>query len=85
MASAQLASATGLASDSNAPKPPAPSLSMSRNAVSSAAAAAGTVRFISGLLFLESRQSEGKGGPPSFQTNNNFMPSVAAVAQMHPT
>ena len=31
-----------------------PSLSMSRNAVSSAATAAGTVRFISGLLLLES-------------------------------
>ena len=75
--SAQQDSATDLASDSNAPKPPDSALSMSRNAVSSAATAAGAVRFISGLLFLESRQSEGKGGPPSFQTNNTFIPSIA--------
>lgn len=80
MASAQQDSATSLASDSNAPKPPDPDLSMSRNAVSSAVTAAGAVRFISGLPFLESRQSEGKGGPPSFQTNNNFMPSALRPA-----
>ena len=75
MVSAQLAGTTDLAPDSKTPKPAGPFLQHARERGFQRRHGGGHGKIHLGSPFLESRQSEGKGDLPSFQTSRNFMPS----------